>query len=373
MNAVQDYFGIAATRSAIIQPESANIRRGRRAWRNEEVQEEEAAGREEMEAREQANSSGAREEGLGKEILEPGTLEPGELPDIENNTQQRQEDELARQREASSQSEGGAGVESQESSSGVEQARKYHKEVTRQKLRKRKRKERDGDESEGDNDGDYVEARVPRDLLKKLSLLSVSLGLSVRQQLSIVIATYELIGIDPCEMQLSVSSCLKYRHQATNAIADRRIFEVAKQIKEANGKVFLHYDTKQIEEDLEGVRQLTERLVVSVSSPVLERPALLCAFPLESGTVEAMADAVWAILTSPGLQLQDCVAGIVADTTASNFGQYRGSIAILQGYMGYPILVIPCQHHTQTTSKTRHKACIWQEDNWCWRNNLPEI
>ena len=159
-------------------------------------------------------------------------------------------------------------------------------------------------------------------------------------------ATYEFIGIDPCEMQLSVSSCLKYRHQATNAIADRRIFEVAKQIKEANGKIFLHYDTKQIEEDLEVVRQLTERLVVSVSSPVLERPALNCAFPLESGTVEAMADAVWAILTSPGLQLQDCVAGIVADTTASNFGQYRGSIAILQGYMGYPILVIPCQHHT---------------------------
>ena len=109
---------------------------------------------------------------------------------------------------------------------------------------------------------------------------------------------------------------------------------------------FLHYNTKQIEQDLEGVREQVERLVVSISSPVLERPALLCAFPLDSGTGEAMADAVWAIVTSPGLQLQDCVASIVADTTASNFGQYRGSIAILQGYLGYPILVIPCQHHT---------------------------
>ena len=147
-------------------------------------------------------------------------------------------------------------------------------------------------------------------------------------------------------MELSVSSCLRFRHQATHVIAESRMSEIATKVKEADGKIFLHYDTKLIEEDLEGVRQVVDRLVVSVSSPVLERPALLCAFPLDSGTGEAMADAVWAILTSSELQLQSYVAGIVADTTASNFGQYRGSIAILQEYLGYPILVIPCQHHT---------------------------
>ena len=123
-------------------------------------------------------------------------------------------------------------------------------------------------------------------------------------------------------MELSVSSCLRYRHQATHVIADERMLEVARRIKEADSKIFLHYDTKLIEEDIDGVRQVVDRLVVSISSPVLDRPALLCAFPLETGTGEAMADAVWAIVTSGELQLQNHVAGIVADTTASNFGRY---------------------------------------------------
>ena len=126
----------------------------------------------------------------------------------------------------------------------------------------------------------------------------------------------------------------------------RECQKLPKKIKEANSKVFVHYDTKLIEEDIDGVRKVVDRLVVSVSSPVLERPVLLCAFPLESGTGEAMADAIWAILTSSDLELQNHVGAIVADTTASNFGKYRGSIAILQEYLGYPILVIPCQHHT---------------------------
>ena len=64
----------------------------------------------------------------------------------------------------------------------------------RQKSRKRKRARCEGDKSDSDEDDDYVEARVPRDLLRKLSLLSVNLGLSVRQQLSMTMATYELVG-----------------------------------------------------------------------------------------------------------------------------------------------------------------------------------
>ena len=93
-------------------------------------------------------------------------------------------------------------------------------------------------------------------------------------------------------------------------------------------KVFLHYDTKIIEEDLEGVRQMVDRPAVVISSPCLERDVLLCACPLESGTGEAQPDAVYSIIVAAGLQ--DRIGGIVADTTASNFGQYRGSIIILQ-------------------------------------------
>ena len=91
------------------------------------------------------------------------------------------------------QSEEVVNADSQESS-GVEKEAQYEREMRRQKLRERKRKRFDRDDSDGDDSDDYVEARVPRNLLKKLSLLSVSLGLSVRQQLSMTMATYELVG-----------------------------------------------------------------------------------------------------------------------------------------------------------------------------------
>ena len=65
-----------------------------------------------------------------------------------------------------------------------------------------------------------------------------------------------------------------------------------------------------------------------VSSPVLENDQLLCAFPLESGTGEAMAEAIYGMLVSAGLEQH--VMGLVADTTATNFGPYSGAIVILQ-------------------------------------------
>ena len=131
-------------------------------------------------------------------------------------------------------------------------------------------------------------------------------------------------------MQLSLASTLRYRRRATSCIAEERLEEVAHKVINNNAKILIHYDTKIIEEDLEGVKTKTERLVIAMSSSVLDREVLLCALPMESGTGEAMADAVWTVLTSTNLQLQNHVAGIVADTTASNFGKYSGSITILQ-------------------------------------------
>ena len=145
-------------------------------------------------------------------------------------------------------------------------------------------------------------------------------------------------------MDLSLASSFRYRRDEVAAVAQDHLENVAAIVVKNEAKIFVHYDTKQIKENIGGEKKLVERLAVVVSSPVLERDVLLCAFPLESGTGEAMADAVYAILCS--VELQDHVGGIVADTTASNFGPYRGSITILQEYLGYPVLVIPCQHHT---------------------------
>lgn len=125
-----------------------------------------------------------------------------------------------------------------------------------------------------------------------------------------------------------MASCLRYRHQEAHGLAQDRLQDAAAKIKAANAKCFIHYDTKQIEEDLDGIKKKVERLVIVLSSPALDRPVLLIAFPLEDGKGETMADAVWEMLNMLGLL--ECIGGIVADTTASNFGAWRGSITILQ-------------------------------------------
>ena len=184
----------------------------------------------------------------------------------------------------------------------------------------------------GDDEDNFLHARVPKNILKKLALLSVKLKMSVRQALIYTMAFYKLCGIDPGDVDLSLTSCFRYRRDEASAVAQDRLESVAAIVIQNSSKIFVPYDTKQIEEDIGGEKKLVERLAVVVSSPVLERDVLLCAFAFDSGTGEAMADAVYAILCS--VELQDHVGGIVADTTASNFGPYRGSIVILQEYLG---------------------------------------
>ena len=164
LNIYSSYF-----RSAIIQSESEATKEGRRAWYSRGAQGEGSRG------------------GRSKETGEQHREETDRQPDCQNNVQP---DEQGGQAE---QSEEVVNADSQESS-GVEKEAQYEREMRRQKLRERKRKRFDRDDSDGDDSDDYVEARVPRNLLKKLSLLSVSLGLSVRQQLSMTMATYELVG-----------------------------------------------------------------------------------------------------------------------------------------------------------------------------------
>ena len=161
-------------RSAIILPESEEVKKGRRAWYSQSAQTVEMV---EDGATDQSREQG-RQEGGGREH--------GSQTDSQNNIQI---DQNPGQSGVQSNFEGPINIDSKESS-GVEKEAQYQKEMRRQKLRGKKRT-RGGDDSDED---DYVEARVPRDLLRKLSLLSVSLGLSVRQQLAMTMATYDLIG-----------------------------------------------------------------------------------------------------------------------------------------------------------------------------------
>ena len=76
--------------------------------------------------------------------------------------------------------------ERHQSSSQDDMTEELSRKIRRERNRKRKR----GD----DDEDDMVEARMPRDLLKKTALLASKLGLSVRQHLTLVMGVYELSG-----------------------------------------------------------------------------------------------------------------------------------------------------------------------------------
>ena len=121
----------------------------------------------------------------------------------------------------------------------------------------------------GDDEDNFLHARVPKNILKKLALLSVKLKMSVRQALIYTMAFYKLCGIDPGDVDLSLTSCFRYRRDEASAVAQDRLESVAAIVIQNSSKIFVHYDTKQIEEDIGGEKKLVERLAVVVSSPVL--------------------------------------------------------------------------------------------------------
>ena len=50
-----------------------------------------------------------------------------------------------------------------------------------------------------------------------------------------------------------------------------------------------------------------------------------------------------------------------------------GSIIILQGYLGYPVLVIPCQHPTMELPAKHVTRLVSGRKTRCWRNSFPQI
>ena len=112
-----------------------------------------------------------------------------QVHDLENNV--HPEGGRATGSESEGQGQEQAAEASQESS-GVEWEREFAKRDKRNTRRAKKRR-RDNKDSDDDEEG-FVYARVPVNLLQLLSLLAVSLQLSVRQQLTFVMAVYVLCG-----------------------------------------------------------------------------------------------------------------------------------------------------------------------------------
>ena len=129
-------------------------------------------------------------------------------------------------------------------------------------------------------------------------------------------------------MELSLSSAFKYRRSQESDLTSEALDSFATEVKKKNAKVFVKFDGKKMKQDIDGEKSIVERLAIKLYSPALQQEQLLGAFPLDSGTGEAMAEAIYGELLA--VDLHDHVMGIMADTTASNFGMYRGAIKILQ-------------------------------------------
>ena len=164
-------------------------------------------------------------------------------------------------------------------------------------------------------------------------------------------------------MDLSLSSAWRLRVNHAQDTAESSLNSMAEEVKRKNGKVFVHFDEVEVEQDLSGVRKKQARLAVLVSSPVLDKAdQLISAVPLDSKSGADVAEAVY--LTLAEQELEERVMGIICDTTASNFGRFSGAVTCLQvrnriscvltsfefefkEILGYPVLIIPCAHHIE--------------------------
>ena len=86
-----------------------------------------------------------------------------------------------------------------------------------------------------------------------------------------------------------------------------------------------------------------DRLAVCISIPN-ENPGQFLASPeIVSRSGKNMADAVFKILEE--MHLLDQVQAVVFDTTASNSGQWKGSVTLFEELVQHVLLWLACWHH----------------------------
>ena len=303
---LDDYIGPMATWSAHVRPESEPCQAAR--LRAEEVRREQA----EVEEAREARKTAREEISSGEQIVISSSSQHGE------SSQDSQSERIL-----------------------DEQVRR----IRGNKTVYRKRKRLQGGDDDDDDDENTVECRAPRDLLRRLGPLCDKIGVTIRQQHSLVVAFYELVGINSTEMDLSLSSAWRHRRKDEEIIANEQINKVKKDIEEKDIKIVLQFDEKELEEDISGEVKKVSRMVVMITSPFLERDQFLAAIPLEGKTGAAIAEALFLLLVEHDLDRR--VVAVLADMTATNFGPYNGAIALLQDMLGYSVVIIPCLHHTE--------------------------
>lgn len=142
---------------------------------------------------------------------------------------------------------------------------------------------------------------------------------------------------------MSLSTAWRERRSGAEQLAAEEIAAFFAQVKESGDRILVQFDEKELEEDMDGKLVKRVRLAVVFCSPWLKLEQLICVIPMDCKTGilllhllcynlffpgEAVAEAVYATLLQ--YAMEDKVLGCLADTTASNFGQWSGAMTILQ-------------------------------------------
>ena len=151
-----------------------------------------------------------------------------------------------------------------------------------------------------------------------LSSVSTISKISIRQELKMTATLLNAGGGDITEASQSVSTVYRQRKAAVTETAN----EVRYNLKHMFDKfVVVHFDGKIIQL-MSGKTE--DRLAICISIPNENSGQFLASPMIASGTGKNMADVVLKVLDD--MELTSQVQAVVFDTTASNSGQWKGSV-----------------------------------------------
>jgi len=158
--------------------------------------------------------------------------------------------------------------------------------------------------------------------------------ISDRAAVHVIGETMRSLGQKVQPLSLNRSSIRRSRNKHRKAIAAQIQTDFDSQFP-----LIVHWDGKLIS-DIVGT-ETVDRLPVIVTSN--GQSQLLAVPKLPSGTGEAQANAIFAVLRE--WNLQEKVQGMCFDTTSSNTGQHKGTCTLLEQLIGHKLLHIGCHHH----------------------------
>ena len=184
----------------------------------------------------------------------------------------------------------------------------------------------------------FVSLNLPaKSIPSLLSSVSTISKTSVRQELKLTATLLKEGGADLSKTSQSVSTVHRQRKLSVK--------EEAKKIRKKlqyDSEEFLvaHWDSKIIQV-MSGKTQ--DRLAICISIPNKNSGQFIASPEIPSGSGQDMADAAFIKLQESNLI--ENIRAIVFDTTASNSGKWKGSVAVFEKLVARSLLWLACRHH----------------------------